>query len=58
LAGTVGRPLKRKDHVNIRFNIDKGIKKEFQMYCLERDITMQDVLEQYVFTILKENKEK
>lgn len=56
MTNSVGRPQKRKDHVNIRFNIDKEIKKEFQRLCLDEEITMQDVLESYVHKLVKERK--
>ena len=51
----VGRPKTRpKDDSSIKFRIDKQTKKQFQMYCLENDITMQDLFENHVKKLMKQ----
>ena len=41
---------------NIIFRVDKKTKKGFHLYCVNNEISMQDLLSQYVSKLIQKSK--
>lgn len=54
---TIGRPKKWQEKTAVRFYLEKETKKELQKYCIDNELTIQDLFEVHVSKILKERKQ-
>lgn len=46
----------RVNQVTLRVYLDEDVRKEFKEYCADNELSVQEVLEEYVFYVL--NKER